>query len=161
MSVPVTFELNGTKTEWLVEPRRLAAHHLRDAAHDHSVHIGCDTAQCGACTILVDGQPAKSCNVLAAQLEGTTVVTARGFADSAGPAGHPVLRAFEEHHALQCGFCTPGMVLTAVAILRGHEGPIPPEVVRHELHGNLCRCTGYQNIVDAICAVATDVEATP
>jgi [2Fe-2S] binding domain len=98
---------------------------------------------------------------LAAQLEGTTVVTARGFADSAGPAGHPVLRAFEEHHALQCGFCTPGMVLTAVAILRGHEGPIPPEVVRHELHGNLCRCTGYQNIVDAICAVATDVEATP
>jgi carbon-monoxide dehydrogenase small subunit len=159
MAVPLTFTLNGSPTEWLTEPRQLAVHLLRAQAGDTSVHVGCDTAQCGACTVLVDGQPTKTCNVLAVQLEGRSVVTIRGLAERHGVGGHPMVSAFARHHAVQCGFCTPAMVLTGIAIADRHASPLDPDVVRHELHGNLCRCTGYQSIVEAICAGAAELAA--
>jgi carbon-monoxide dehydrogenase small subunit len=115
-------------------------------------HQGCDTAQCGACTVLVDGAPVKSCNLLALQADGSQVTTIEGLApvdDADGPL-HPMQQAFGEHHGLQCGFCTPGMVLRAVAMAA--EGvPAEPAAVRHALSGNLCRCTGYEGIVAAVC----------
>lgn len=135
-----------------VEPRTLLVHALRDGLGLTGAHIGCDTSQCGACTVLLDGRAVKSCTVLALQAEGSEVTTIEGLARDGEL--HPVQRAFVEHHGLQCGFCTPGMILTAVDLLSRQPDPADEEI-RHALRGNLCRCTGYQSIVESIRAAST------
>lgn len=150
-TVSVGYTLNGTNVQADVEPRRLLVHHLRDDQGLKGPQIGCDTSQCGACTVLVDGRAVKSCTLLAAQAEGRDVVTIEGLAPP--DALHPVQLAFREHHGLQCGYCTPGMVLTAVDLVERHGAALTEQEVREGLHGNLCRCTGYEFIVDAILAV--------
>jgi len=135
-----------------VEPRQLLVHLLRDSLRLTGVHIGCDTSQCGACTVLIDGQTAKSCTVLAAQSDGCSVHTIEGMTDD--HVMKALKQAFNECHGLQCGFCTPGMLMAARALLQNSRTPTE-EDVRHALHGNLCRCTGYQDIVDAVLLAAT------
>jgi aerobic carbon-monoxide dehydrogenase small subunit len=153
VKLPIRITINGRSFEREVEPRLLLVHFLRETAGFTGTKIGCDTSQCGACTVLVDGLATKSCTRLAVQADGTAITTIEGLAP-AGDRFHPVQEAFWTKHGLQCGFCTPGMILTAVALLR--ETPRPTaEGVRHALEGNLCRCTGYQNIVRAVCDVAT------
>jgi carbon-monoxide dehydrogenase small subunit len=147
----VSITVNGKPRTDEVEPRLLLAHFLRDVCGLKATNIGCDTTSCGACTVHVDGESVKSCTVLAAQADGASVVTLEGLAD--GDALHPVQAAFRAEHGLQCGFCTPGMVMAAAALLR--ENPHPSEAeVREGLEGNLCRCTGYHNIVRAVLAAA-------
>jgi aerobic carbon-monoxide dehydrogenase small subunit len=143
--------VNGAVHADDVEPRTLLVHHLRDAVGLTGTNVGCDTSSCGACTVLLDGESVKSCTVLAVQADGCSVTTIEGLADEG--ALHPVQAAFREHHGLQCGFCTPGMVMAAVSLL--DENPAPTErEVREGIEGNLCRCTGYHNIVQAILAAA-------
>src|ERR687895_941725 len=139
--------VNGTAHTLEVEPRRLLVHALRDDLHLTGTHIGCDTSQCGACTVLVDDRAVKSCTMLAVQADGSAVTTIEGLA----PTGtmHPLQQAFWEKHGLQCGFCTPGMIMTAADFLDQAQDPSDEEI-RHALEGNYCRCTGYQNIVAAI-----------
>ena len=139
--------VNGEPRSLEVEPRTLLVHALRDCLGLTGAHIGCDTSQCGACTVLLDGRAVKSCTMLALQADGLTVTTIEGLA----PPGelHPIQRAFVEHHGLQCGFCTPGVILTAVDLLARDPAP-DDETIRHALRGNLCRCTGYQTIVESI-----------
>lgn len=150
MTVPISFDLNGQTTTAEVEPRRLAVHYLRGECGQTGTNVGCDTAQCGACTILLDGLPAKSCNLLAVQLDRRSVTTIEGVTGADGARGsHPMQEAFHQHHGLQCGFCTPGMVLTGIAIAESDE-PTTDDSIRHCLEGNLCRCTGYEFIVDSI-----------
>ena len=147
----VSMRVNGELQEHEVEPRTLLVHYLRDAAGLTGTNIGCDTSSCGACTVLLNGESVKSCTVLAAQADGTAITTIEGLAD--GDRLHPMQEAFREHHGLQCGYCTPGMVMAAVSLLA--ENPDPTEAdVRQGLEGNLCRCTGYHNIVKAILAAA-------
>ncbi|HXM56701.1 MAG TPA: (2Fe-2S)-binding protein [Candidatus Dormibacteraeota bacterium] len=148
----ISYTLNGSEVTAPVEERRLLVHHLRDDRGLTGAHIGCDTSQCGACTVLVDGLAVKSCTLLAAQVDGHEVVTIEGLARDGEL--HPVQRAFAANHALQCGFCTAGMVMTAIDLLARHGPGITEADVRHGLHGNLCRCTGYQFIVDAVLAAA-------
>jgi carbon-monoxide dehydrogenase small subunit len=149
--VKINITVNGVPTDADVEPRLLLAHYLRDVLGLTATNIGCDTTSCGACTVLVDGESVKSCTVLAVQADGQTVKTIEGLAD--GDVLHPMQQAFQEHHGLQCGFCTPGMVMAATSLLR--EVPDPSEQqVREGLEGNLCRCTGYHNIVKAVLAAA-------
>lgn len=144
--------INGVTGATEVEPRRLLVHMLRDQKHLTGVHIGCDTSQCGACTVLLDGSTVKSCTVLAAQTDGCELRTIEGMEHDR--TTDALKQAFNELHGLQCGFCTPGMLLAARALI-GHQ-PEPAEAdVREALHGNLCRCTGYQNIVDAVLLAAT------
>ena len=140
--------LNGRATTTSTEPATLLVHLLRDTLGLTGTHVGCDTAQCGACTVLLDGQAVKSCSVLALQVAGRSVTTIEGLA---GPDGalHPVQEAFVACHGLQCGFCTPGMVMTATCLLRETPRPSESQIV-HALEGNLCRCTGYVNIVAAV-----------
>ena len=146
----VTLVVNGEE-RWLeVEGRTLLVHALRDGLELTGTHIGCDTSQCGACTVLLDGRAVKSCTVLAAQAEGREVTTIEGLARDGEL--HPIQRAFVEHHGLQCGFCTPGVILTATDLLSQGDQPSDDEI-RHALRGNLCRCTGYQGIVESIRAV--------
>jgi carbon-monoxide dehydrogenase small subunit len=148
--------VNGTAHVVEVEDRRLLVQVLRDELGLTAANVGCDTSSCGACTVLVDGDAVKGCTVLAAQADGTTVTTLEGLAE--GSSLHPVQVAFGRHHALQCGFCTPGMVLAAVSLLA--DDPAPTEAdVRHGLDGNLCRCTGYHNIVGAVLSAAEDMRA--
>ena len=148
----VTVTVNGQPVAADVEDRVLLVHYLRDVAGLTATNIGCDTTSCGACTVLLDGESVKSCTILAAQADGSEVVTVEGLADADGEL-HPVQRAFRAEHGLQCGFCTPGMVMAAVSLLR--ENPAPTEEqVRSGLEGNLCRCTGYHNIVRAVLAAA-------
>src|ERR1700693_645436 len=143
----IAIHVNGTRIVVDVEPRVLLVHFLREQAGLTGTHIGCDTSQCGACTVRLDGATVKSCTVLAVQADGHAVTTIEGLADPARLT--PLQQAFHERHALQCGFCTPGMIFAAQALL--DYVPDPTEVqVRQALHGNLCRCTGYQNIVDAV-----------
>jgi carbon-monoxide dehydrogenase small subunit len=150
--VKVTVTVNGSQIEAEVPDRTLLVHFLRDVAGLTATNVGCDTTSCGACTVLLDGRSVKSCTVLAAQADGRDVVTVEGLADGSG-AMHPVQRAFQAEHGLQCGFCTPGMVMAAVSLL--DENPAPTEEeVRSALEGNLCRCTGYHNIVRAILSAA-------
>jgi carbon-monoxide dehydrogenase small subunit len=150
----VTVRVNGKETTADVEDRTLLVHHLRDHLGLTGTNIGCDTTSCGACTVLLDGVSVKSCTVLAAQAEGADVTTIEGLAGEDGSL-HPMQKAFSEHHGLQCGFCTPGMVMASVSLLR--EVPEPTEEqVRGGLEGNLCRCTGYHNIVAAVLAAAAD-----
>src|SRR5579875_3386435 len=155
-TVKVTMTVNGRETSADVEDRLLLVHYLRDVAGLTATNVGCDTTSCGACTVLMDGESVKSCTVLAAQADGREITTVEGLAGEAGEM-HPVQRAFQENHGLQCGFCTPGMVMAIVSLLR--ENPHPTEEqVRAGLEGNLCRCTGYHNIVRAALAAASTAE---
>jgi carbon-monoxide dehydrogenase small subunit len=149
--VKISVTVNGTAQEHELEPRVLLVHFLREVVGLTGTNVGCDTSSCGACTVLVDGESVKSCTVLAAQADGSTITTIEGLA-SEGRL-HPMQEAFREHHGLQCGFCTPGMVLAAVSLLQEHPSPTEAEV-REGLEGNLCRCTGYHNIVKAVLAAS-------
>jgi carbon-monoxide dehydrogenase small subunit len=144
--------VNGVRREAEVEPRQLLVYYLREGLGLTGTTVGCDTSSCGACTVLLDGESVKSCTVLAVQADGREVTTIEGLADNG--AFHPVQAAFHEHHGLQCGYCTPGMVLATVSLLNEITDPSEEEI-RHALEGNLCRCTGYQNIVKAVRAAAT------
>ena len=148
----VAITVNGKSVSREVEDRTLLVHFLRDHLGLTGTHVGCDTSQCGACVVHLNGIAVKSCTVLAAAADGAEVGTIEGLAE--GDALHPVQAAFREHHGLQCGFCTPGMIMTAVDMIRRHGGKLDEETVRHELEGNICRCTGYHNIVKAILAAA-------
>ena len=139
--------VNGEPRSLEVEGRTLLVHALRDGLGLTGAHIGCDTSQCGACTVLLDGRAVKSCTVLALQAEGRELTTIEGLAKDGEM--HPLQRAFVEHHGLQCGFCTPGVILTAADLLSREPSPSDDEI-RHALRGNLCRCTGYQGIVESI-----------
>ncbi len=148
----ITVTINGVEQTHDVEPRTLLVHYIREHAGLTGTNIGCDTSSCGACTIHLDGQAAKSCTILAAQADGSTVTTIEGLADTDGTL-HPMQQAFMDNHGLQCGYCTPGMVMAATSLL--DEIPNPTETdVRIGLEGNLCRCTGYHNIVQAVLAAA-------
>jgi carbon-monoxide dehydrogenase small subunit len=148
----IRLRVNGEDYTRDVEGRTLLAKFLRDHLRLTGTHIGCDTTQCGACTVLLNGRAVKSCTILAAAADGTEVQTIESVAD--GEKLNFVQQAFHEHHALQCGFCTPGMVLAATDIINRHEGKLDEATIRHELEGNLCRCTGYHNIVKAVLAAA-------
>ena len=143
----VALEVNGERREVDVEPRRLLVQVLREDLNLTGTHVGCDTSQCGACTVHVDGRAVKSCTMLAAQADGTAVTTIEGMAD--GTTLHPLQNAFWEKHGLQCGFCTPGMIMAAADLLARNADPTDTEI-RHAIEGNICRCTGYHNIVIAI-----------
>lgn len=146
-TVPVTFAINGRRVEFMVEPRRTLADAIRDDLGLTGTHLGCEHGVCGACTVLVDGQPARSCLLLAVQAEGTEVTTIEGLAGGDEP--HPIQQAMREAHGFQCGFCTPGFLMSAVALVA--ENPAPTrDQIRAELSGNLCRCTGYQSIIDGV-----------
>jgi carbon-monoxide dehydrogenase small subunit len=151
MKCPVTITVNGSKHVREVEPRLLLAHFLRETLGLTGTNLGCDTSQCGSCTVLLDGAAVKSCTVLAVQADGCQVTTVEGLAKDGKL--HPLQEAFWEKHGLQCGFCTPGMLMNAVDLLKRNPKPSEAEI-RHGLDGNLCRCTGYQNIVASIAHAA-------
>ena len=151
MKRSITLHVNGVARTADVEPRALLAYVLRDQLDLTGTHIGCDTSQCGACTVHVDGQAMKSCTMLAVQAEGREITTIEGLARDG--ALHPLQQAFWDKHGLQCGFCTPGMIMTAADLLAQNPKPTDGEI-RHALEGNLCRCTGYQNIIAAVQAAA-------
>ena len=148
MPVDLTLKVNGREVTATVEPRTLLVNFLRDELRLTGTHIGCDTAQCGACTVHLDGRAVKACNVPALQAQGAEVLTIEGVAAADGTL-HPMQAAFRDHHGLQCGYCTPGMVMSALDLVARHPEPTR-EQIREELDGNLCRCTGYHNIVTAI-----------
>jgi carbon-monoxide dehydrogenase small subunit len=147
----VAMTVNGASQEHDVEPRLLLVHYLREVVGLTGTNVGCDTSSCGACTVLVNGESVKSCTMLAVQADGAAITTIEGLAQDGQL--HPMQQAFQENHALQCGYCTPGMVMAAVSLLDEHPNPTESEV-REGLEGNLCRCTGYHNIVKAILAAA-------
>ncbi len=146
-SVAVTATVNGTPVEALVDARLLLVYWLREGLGLSAAHVGCNTSHCGACAVLLNGAPVKSCTLLAAQADGAEITTLEGITPPGGL--HPVQEAFHEEHALQCGFCTPGFVITTLALLARNPTPTEDDI-RHGLHGNLCRCTGYHNIVRAV-----------
>ena len=153
----VTITVNGVRHTASVEARKLLVHLLREDLGLTGTHVGCDTSQCGACTVDIDGQAVKSCTVLAVMADGASITTIEGLAPAgAGGALHPVQAAFHEHHALQCGFCTPGMIMAARQLLAQNPDPTESEI-RHHLTGNICRCTGYTNIVRAVQSLALEV----
>ena len=152
MPIKISMTVNGKPVTAEVEPRTLLVSLLRDQLRLTGTHIGCDTAQCGACTVHMNGKAVKCCNMLAAQAQGAEIVTIEGIARADGTL-HPMQEAFRDHHGLQCGFCTPGMVMSAIDIAKSHSS-LTEEVVRAELDGNMCRCTGYHNIVKAVLAGA-------
>jgi carbon-monoxide dehydrogenase small subunit len=155
MTVRVSLTVNGKAVSGDVEERTLLVEFIRNNLRLTGTHVGCDTAQCGACTIHMNGRAVKSCNLLAMQAEGAQLTTIEGVAKADGTL-HPVQEAFREHHGLQCGFCTPGMIMSAIDLLKVHPNP-DEQTIRAELDGNLCRCTGYHNIVKAIKAAAAKV----
>ncbi len=146
-SVPVRLHVNGVEHQLEVEPRVLLVHALRDRLGLTGTHVGCDTSNCGACTVHLDGKPVKSCTVLAVQADGAQVTTIEGMASDGDL--HPIQEAFWNDHGLQCGYCTPGMIMAAAGLLAENPSPTEDEV-RHALEGNLCRCTGYHNIVKSV-----------
>jgi carbon-monoxide dehydrogenase small subunit len=154
----VSLTVNGTEQRAEVEDRTLLVHFLRDTLGLTGTHVGCDTSQCGACIVLLNGRAVKSCTVFAVQASGADVVTIEGIAKDG--ALHPVQEAFREHHALQCGFCTPGMIITAIDMIRRNAARNRSNI-RAELEGNICRCTGYHNIVSAIEAAAKNMAEAP
>jgi aerobic carbon-monoxide dehydrogenase small subunit len=151
-TVRIAVTVNGSVRESDVEARTLLVHWLRDELGLTGTHIGCDTTNCGACTVHLNGESIKSCTVLAAQADGATVTTIEGLAGDGGL--HPLQEAFWEKHGLQCGYCTPGMIMAAADLLERNPNPSEEEI-RHGLEGNLCRCTGYHNIVEAVKSAAT------
>ncbi len=151
MSHNIKLKVNGVDHEAEVEPRALLVHFLRDQLRLTGTHVGCDTSQCGACTVLVDGISAKACTMFAVQADGSEVTTIEGLARNGEL--HPLQKAFWDEHGLQCGFCTPGMILSAYDLLRANSDPSEDEI-RHALEGNYCRCTGYHNIVKAVQSAA-------
>ena len=151
----VTMTVNGKAATGDFEDRTLLVHFLREHLRLTGTHVGCDTSQCGACVVHVDGRAVKSCTMLAAQAEGAKVTTIEGLVTDGKL--HPVQAAFKEHHGLQCGFCTPGMIMTAVDMIRRIPN-LDEQTIRAELEGNLCRCTGYQNIVKAIHAASLEMK---
>ena len=154
--VQVTITVNGVERQAEVEPRMLLVQFLREHLGMTGTHIGCETSQCGACTVLVDGVGTKSCSLLAVQADGSSVTTIEGLA----PSGmlHPIQRAFWEEHGVQCGYCTPGMIMTTASLLKRDPNP-SADVIRHELEGNLCRCTGYHSIVASVQKAAEMINA--
>ncbi len=147
----VSITVNGENVSREVEPRTLLVQFLREHLGLTGTHVGCDTSQCGACVVHVDGHSVKSCTILAAQANGASVTTIEGLAN--GETLHPMQEAFRDNHALQCGFCTPGMIMSAIDLVQRNPSPTE-EQIRHELEGNICRCTGYHNIVKAVQAGA-------
>jgi len=145
--VPIKVTVNGVQHQAVVEPRTLLVYFLREQLNLTGAHVGCDTSQCGACTIQLNGRAVKSCTILAVQANGTAITTVEGLAREG--VLHPVQEGFREKHGLQCGYCTPGMIMTAVSLLEANPNPTEEEI-RHGLEGNLCRCTGYINIVESI-----------
>ena len=158
----VNMTVNGVPQSHAVEPRTLLVHYLREHCGLTGSHVGCDTTQCGCCTVHLDGRAVKSCTVLAVQAQGSEVTTIEGIGSPTQL--HPMQQAFQQHHALQCGYCTPGMIMQGIDIVRRGKAT-DDQTIRNELEGNLCRCTGYQNIVDAIsdcargCASAQGLDA--
>ncbi len=153
----ISMTVNGRQVTGECDDRTLLVAFIRENLNLTGTHVGCDTTQCGACIVHLDGKSVKSCSVLAVQASGSVVTTIEGLA-SAGEL-HPVQAAFKEHHGLQCGFCTPGMVMTAVDMIRRHGGQLDEETVRAGLEGNICRCTGYHNIVKAILSAAREMHS--
>ena len=147
MKLPVKMTINGQTVSHEVEPRLLLVHYIRENVGLTGTHVGCDTSQCGACTIIMNGQAVKACNLFAVQCDGADIMTIEGLAKDGEL--HPIQMGFWEKHGLQCGFCTPGMILAAYQMLERYPKP-SEEQIRHQLEGNLCRCTGYHNIVKAI-----------
>ena len=158
MNRSLTLDINGSAQMVQAEPRTLLVHVLRDDLNLTGTHVGCDTSQCGACTVLIEGRAVKSCTVLAVQAEGQQIITIEGIGSA--DALHPLQQGFWEKHGLQCGFCTPGMIMTAIDLLAANPAPSEAEI-RHAIEGNYCRCTGYQNIVAAIQAAAVILRANP
>jgi carbon-monoxide dehydrogenase small subunit len=152
----IAVEVNGTAQTSEVEPRLLLVHYLREVLGLTGTHVGCESSMCGACTVHVNGQAVKSCSMFAVQADGCRVTTIEGLAENG--ALHPVQRAFWEEHALQCGFCTPGMIMAACDLLERNPHP-SEEQIRHGLEGNLCRCTGYQHIVNAVQSAARQLRS--
>ncbi len=157
MRQPIHVTVNGTSHAYEVEPRLLLVHFLRDVLSLTGTHVGCDTGQCGACTVLFNGQAVKSCMVLAVQADGAEITTVEGLAHDG--QYHPIQQGFWEQHGLQCGFCTPGMMMAAVCLLQDNPNPTD-EQIREQLEGNLCRCTGYQNIVAAVRSAAESMRTS-
>jgi aerobic-type carbon monoxide dehydrogenase small subunit (CoxS/CutS family) len=153
----ISVTVNGTAREAEVEPRQLLVYLIREDFGLTGTNVGCDTSTCGSCTVLLDGESVKSCTMLAVQADGREISTIEGLA-SDGEL-HTLQRAFHEHHGLQCGYCTPGMILAADSLIRESEGELTEADVRAGLEGNLCRCTGYQNIVTAVLAAAAEMKA--
>lgn len=153
----ISLTVNGKRVGGVTEDRTLLVHFLRENLGLTGTHVGCDTSQCGACVVHVDGKAVKSCTMLAVQASGSTIATIEGLAD--GAELHPVQAAFKEHHGLQCGFCTPGMIMTATDMIARHPEDLDEATVRAELEGNICRCTGYHNIVKAILAASETMSA--
>jgi len=151
MKRTVTMTVNGQKHRSEVEPRTLLAHYLRDTLDLTGTHIGCNTSQCGACVVMLNGQAVKSCTILAVQADGDEVTTIEGLAN--GDILHPIQEGFWEKHGLQCGYCTPGMIMASYQLLKNNPNPSDEEI-RKGLEGNICRCTGYQNIVSAVRSAA-------
>jgi carbon-monoxide dehydrogenase small subunit len=151
MNIPVSMTVNGVQHQCEVEPRLLLVHFLREVLGLTGTNIGCDTSQCGACTVHLDGVSVKSCTVLAVQADGSNVTTIEGLAQNGNL--HPMQQAFWDNHGLQCGYCTPGMIMAAVKLVENNP-KITEEEIRHGLEGNLCRCTGYENIVKSVKAAA-------
>jgi aerobic carbon-monoxide dehydrogenase small subunit len=156
MTEKITVTVNGRKYTKEVEPRLLLVHFIRDVLGLTGTNIGCDTSQCGACTIHLDGMAVKSCTVLAVQADGSEVTTIEGLASNGQL--HPMQQAFWDNHGLQCGYCTPGMIMTAVKLIEGGSN-LSEDEIRHGLEGNLCRCTGYHNIVKAVQAAAKQMSS--
>ena len=152
MKLPVSVHVNGAAFEREIEPRLLLVHFLRDTLGLTGTKVGCDTSQCGSCTVLLDGVTVKSCTCLAAQADGSSITTVEGLSPEPGKLS-PLQEAFWEKHGLQCGFCTPGMIFATHALLKANSNP-SAEQIRHALEGNMCRCTGYQNIVRSVQAAA-------
>ncbi len=157
MKMTVSIAVNGAETSGEVEPRLLLVHYIRDVLGLTGTNVGCDTSQCGSCTVLIDGDAVKSCTVLAVQADGSEITTIEGLAKNGEL--HPIQQAFWDNHGLQCGFCTPGMILTATEILKKNPRASEQDV-RHSLEGNICRCTGYENIVKSIVAAQSVKPAT-
>jgi carbon-monoxide dehydrogenase small subunit len=147
MTIPIKLTVNGTEHQHEVEPRQLLVHYLRETLALTGTHVGCDTSGCGACAVLLNGRAVKACTLLAVQADGAEVKTIEGVSD--GASLHPLQEGFRECHGLQCGFCTPGMIMTGLDLLEKNPNPGEAEI-RHALEGNFCRCTGYENIVKSV-----------
>ena len=155
----VAMQVNGKQVSADVEPRTLLVHFIRENLQLTGTHVGCDTSQCGACVVHIDGRAVKSCTVLAGQAAGCNVTTIEGVAKPDGTL-HPMQAAFKENHGLQCGFCTPGMIMSSIDIVNRHGGKLDETTVRQELDGNICRCTGYHNIVKSVLDAASRMKVS-